>query len=204
MRTKFKKWAVDLLNTREDLSPTNIDKSIFNKENIILEIGSGKGDYLYKMALRFNNYYFIGVEKNPTCAGITLKKLIDNNVDNALIIAKDINDILEGIKEESINTIVLNFSDPWPKKRHHKRRLTSNNLLDCYYKILKIGGTLKFKTDNELLFEDSIKYFNNSKFKILNIDYDYKFDNTFDEITDYESYFRNNNQKIYRLEVIKE
>lgn len=204
MRTKYKKWANDLLIERQELSPTNIDDNLFKHDKIILEIGSGKGDYLYKMALRFPSYYFIGVEKNSTCAGITLKKIIDNDVKNAIIISKDINEIILDIKKSSIDGIILNFSDPWPKKRHHKRRLTSNNLLDIYYDILKKDGFLNFKTDNELLFEDSIKYFNNSKFKIKKIDYDYQFDPSFDEITDYESYFRNLNQKIYRLEVVKE
>lgn len=204
MRTKYKQWANDLLLERKDLLYENFDNFIYDDKKIILEIGSGKGEFLAKMAFRFPNYFFVGVEKNTTCAGITLKKIINNQLDNARLICDDINDVIASIKENSIEGIILNFSDPWPKKRHHKRRLTNENLILKYHEILKKDGFLNFKTDNRQLFDDSIKYFSRSPFKILKIDYDYKFDSSFDEITDYEMYYRDLNQPIYKIYLIKE
>ena len=128
MRTKYKQWANDLLLERKDLLYDNFDNFIYDDKKIILEIGSGKGEFLAKMALRFPNYFFVGVEKNTTCAGITLKKIINNQLNNARLICDDVNNVIATIKENSIEGIILNFSDPWPKKRHQ----TTN----CYSMIL--------------------------------------------------------------------
>ena len=103
------------------------------------------------------------------------------------------------IKDESIEGIFLNFSDPWPKKRHAKRRLTSNSFLLEYYRILKKGAQLIFKTDNYDLFTYSLEVINESPFKLVEANYNYDGKDEFDAITEYERNFRELGQPIYRL-----
>ena len=103
------------------------------------------------------------------------------------------------IKDESVEGIFLNFSDPWPKKRHAKRRLTSNSFLLEYYRILKKGAKLIFKTDNYDLFTYSLEVINESPFKLVEANYSYDGKDPFDACTEYEQSFRELGQPIYRL-----
>jgi tRNA (guanine-N7-)-methyltransferase len=106
---------------------------------------------------------------------------------------------------ESLDCIYLNFSDPWPKARHAKRRLTYKTFLDKYYSLLKKGGKIIMKTDNLGLFEyslESIKEHN--KFKLVEYTFDYEFDGSKDGMSEYERKFREIGTKINRLVCIKE
>ena len=144
MRTKFKAWAEPFINEHPEVM------CLFDKLNdegsYYLEIGSGKGQFLLDMALKFPKLKFIGVEKNVTCAGFTAKKLVENQISNAKLVFADAQQMTPSIKDGSVEGIFLNFSDPWPKKRHTKRRLTSELFLKEYYRILKKGAKLIFKT----------------------------------------------------------
>ena len=133
----------------------------------ILEIGSGKGGFLSSMATKFPEYEFIGVEMQRTALAIACKYIEKNSIENLRFFASDIALLFEKFEEGSFDYIFLNFSDPWPKKRQHKRRLTYPTFLKQYYKLLKKGGRLIFKTDNEVLFIDSIEYLNESDFKMI-------------------------------------
>ena len=103
------------------------------------------------------------------------------------------------LKDESVNTLFLNFSDPWPKKRHTKRRLTANSYLDSYYRILKKGGKLIFKTDNSDLFAFSVENMEVSEFKVVSIDNNYDGKDPFDVQTEYELSFRDEGTSIHRI-----
>ena len=197
MRTKYKAWAKPYLDEHLEVSISKDDLALL--KGFVLEIGSGKGDFLIQMANKFPSLTFIGVEKNVTCAGITAKKLVESSVTNAKIIFDDAINLLPLIKDDSVNTIFLNFSDPWPKKRHHKRRLTSNVFLDNYYRILSQNGKLIFKTDNIDLFNDSLENFEQSKFKLLSKNNDYDGLDEFDSQTEYEQFFRKEGTKINRV-----
>ena len=197
MRTKYKPWAKPFIEEHvEVMCP-------FDKLNELgsyyLEIGSGKGQFLLDMALKFPTLTFIGVERNVTCAGFTAKKLVENEIKNAKLVFGDAGQMTPSINSGSVEGIFLNFSDPWPKKRHTKRRLTSESFLAEYYRILKPGAKLVFKTDNYDLFTYSLEVIGGSPFKLIEANYSYDGKDEFDACTEYESNFRELGQPIYRL-----
>ena len=197
MRTKFKAWAEPFIKDHPEVM-CPFDK--LNEQGpYYLEIGSGKGQFLLDMALKFPETTFIGVERNVTCAGFTAKKLVENEIKNAKLVFADAGQITPSINSGSIEGIFLNFSDPWPKKRHTKRRLTSESFLKEYYRILKSGGHLIFKTDNYDLFTYSLEVIKDSLFKLLEANYSYDGKDEFDALTEYEKSFREEGQPIYRL-----
>ena len=197
MRTKFKAWAEPYINEHPEVM-CPFDK-LNEQGSYYLEIGSGKGQFLLDMALKFSKLTFIGVERNVTCCGFTAKKLVENNITNAKLVFADAGQITPSINDASVDGIFLNFSDPWPKKRHSKRRLTSESFLAEYYRILKKGAKLIFKTDNYDLFTYSLEIISVSSFKLVEANYSYDGKDEFDATTEYEKSFREEGQPIYRL-----
>ena len=195
MRTKYKPWAKPYIEEHtEVMCPFD---NINNYKNYYLEIGSGKGQFLVNMAKNHPDTFFIGMERNVTCAGFTAKKLVEGEITNAKLVYADAGQVLPSIEAESVEGIFL--TDPWPKKRHAKRRLTSDSFLEQYYRILKKGAKLIFKTDNYDLFTYSLEILENSTFKLVEANYSYDGKDPFDEITEYEASFREEGQPIYRL-----
>lgn len=201
MRTKFKAWAEPYINEHTEVMLKGEDLS--SKKNFVLEIGSGKGQFLVLMSQKFPSLDFVGIEKNVTCSGFTAKKLVESESKNAKLIFDDAERVLINVKDESIDTIFLNFSDPWPKKRHAKRRLTSEKFLNEYYRVIKSGGKLIIKTDNDDLFAFSKEMFEESKFIIDSCTEDYDGTDDFDAMTEYEENFRSINKNINRMVLIK-
>jgi tRNA (guanine-N7-)-methyltransferase len=202
MRTKYKPWALPYLEEHKEVQITLEEIKELNAP-IYLEIGSGKGQFLSNMAKKFSDINFIGVEKNVSCSGILAKKLVEEEITNAKMIYADGKDVSEAIKSSSVKCLFLNFSDPWPKKRHDKRRLTHDNFLKEYKRILMDDGELIFKTDNFDLFEFSVEKFIELGFKIVSLTRDYDTLEEFDTMTEYEENFRNKGQKIARIVVRK-
>ncbi|MCF0107649.1 MAG: tRNA (guanosine(46)-N7)-methyltransferase TrmB [Bacilli bacterium] len=198
MRTKFKAWAEPYIKEHSEVSMTIEEISSFNSE-LYLELGSGKGKFLLDMAMNNKDKFFIGVERNVTCCGFVAKKLVENEITNAKLMFQNADLVLANLKDEVVDGLFLNFSDPWPKKRHTKRRLTANSYLDSYYRILKKGGRLIFKTDNADLFAFSVENMQESKFKVISIDDDYDGKDTFDAQTEYELSFREIGTPIHRI-----
>lgn len=197
MRTKYKPWAKPYIEEHvEVMCPFDM---MNNYKDYYLEIGSGKGQFLVNMAKNHPDCFFIGMERNVTCAGFTAKKLVEQEINNAKLVYANAEQVLPLINEGSVNGIFLNFSDPWPKKRHAKRRLTSDSFLNQYLRILKSGAKLIFKTDNYDLFTYSLELLENSSFKLVEANYSYDGKDPFDEITEYEADFRSQGQPIYRL-----
>ena len=197
MRTKFKAWAEPYINEHQEVMCA-FDK-LNEQGSYYLEIGSGKGQFLLDMALKFPKLKFIGVERNVTCCGFTAKKLVENSITNAKLVFADAGQMTPSINDTSVEGIFLNFSDPWPKKRHSKRRLTSESFLSEYYRILKKGAKLIFKTDNYDLFTYSLEIISVSSFKLVEANYSYDGKDEFDATTEYEKSFREEGQPIYRL-----
>ena len=197
MRTKFKAWAEPFINEHPEVM-CHFDK-LNDQGSYYLEIGSGKGQFLLDMALKYPEITFIGVERNVTCCGFTVKKLVENEIKNAKLVFADAGQITPSINSGSVDGIFLNFSDPWPKKRHYKRRLTSESFLSEYYRILKKGAKLIFKTDNYDLFTYSLEIISVSSFKLVEANYSYDGKDEFDAMTEYEKSFREEGQPIYRL-----
>ena len=202
MRTKYKAWSKPFLEEHKEVQIELDELKNLSKE-IYLEIGSGKGQFLLEMAKNNPDLYFIGIEKNVTCAGFVAKKLVENEIENAKLIYNDASMVLDSFAKGSVNTIFLNFSDPWPKKRHHKRRLTADSFLDKYFAILKDDGKIIFKTDNVDLFNDSKEVIETSKFKAISIDENYDGKDSFDAQTEYELNFREQGISIHRMVLVK-
>ena len=122
---------------------------------IFIEIGMGKGDFIIENAKKYPNIHFIGIEKYPSVLVPAINKidLLDSPLSNLVIMKEDALSLNDVFDENEVDCIYLNFSDPWPKNKHEKRRLTSHIFLPIYQKILKEGGQLILKTDNRQFFE---------------------------------------------------
>ena len=208
MRIKKKKWARPYLEENQDrvlLDPefsVELDKNSTN----VLEIGTGKGSFIFTMAKRYPNMNFYGIEKNHDVLAIALKRINeDESIKNIMLMRSDMGETKESMENEMFDFIFISHPDPWPKKKHYKRRLLYTSFLEAYLRILKPSGKLFFKTDDDGLFQDSIENINNfGKFKVLNIDFDYANKEDFDVQTEYETRFRNEGIKIKRLILQKE
>ena len=198
MRTKFKAWTEPYIKEHLEVGIDIPSLASFNKP-YYLEIGSGKGQFILDMALKFPNKTFIGVERNVTCAGFTAKKLVDNKIENAKIMWENADNILIELKDNSVEGIFLNFSDPWPKKRHAKRRLTADRYLSSYFRILKPGSKLIIKTDQKDLYDFTLENLETSPFKLISKTENYQNLDEFDTVTEYEADFRKEGLPIYRI-----
>lgn len=198
MRTKYKPWAEPYIKEHTEVMFSLEQLLSFNKP-YYLEIGSGKGQFLVDMAKKFPDKFFVGVERNITCSGFTAKKLVESEINNAKLMFINAEILIKEIKDNSIESIFLNFSDPWPKKRHHKRRLTAKYYLENYYRILKNGGRLIIKTDNVDLFNFTLENISETKFKLIYKNDNYLVLDEFDTMTEYEKSFRDEGIKINRL-----
>ena len=141
--------------TRDDVQPITKDPT----RELYVELGTGKGDFITQIAERNPQINFIGLEVEATCVLAAARKVREKNLNNVRLIVFDINNIAELFAEEEVDRLYINFCDPWPKKRHAKRRLTHVRFLEMYKKILKRGGEIFFKTDNRGLFDFSLEQF---------------------------------------------
>ena len=201
MRTKYKPWAQPYLLEHQEIQISEED--ISHLQNVNLEIGAGKGAFIVELAKRNIDEQYIAIEKNLTCAGFIAKKLVEEHLENVKLINADAEDVLRILSRGSVKNIYLNFSDPWPKKKHAKRRLTSFNFIDEYIRVLKIGGEIHFKTDEDTLYEFSKKAFKRNGLKVLLDEIDYHYDEGQDPLTEYEIKKRNEGKKIHRIFLTK-
>ena len=172
MRMRKKKWVSPFLEN-EDFYLIETLKGIKTDKPLYIEIGMGMGDFITQSALQHPEIFYVGIEREETCVARAIKKAQDNSLENFRVMYKDADYIEELCDENSVDLIYLHFSDPWPKKRNHKRRLTYMPFLAKYEKILKDGGIIIFKTDNEGFYDDSLTYFENSNFRLLEADRNY-------------------------------
>lgn len=175
---------------------------VFNNNNPIkIEIGMGKGNFIINNAIKYPDINFIGIEKYDSVLVRGIEKLEDKDLPNLRIIMMDAKEI-EEVFDHEIDTLYLNFSDPWPKKRHTLRRLTSPIFLELYDNIFKNDKVIIQKTDNRKLFEYSLISFVEHNYKIEKISLDLYSDDIKDNIpTEYEEKFSSKGQCIYMVEV---
>lgn len=213
MRLRNKPWAEPFLLENDDLvlqySEDLKDKysEIYSNDRPLnLEIGTGKGDFIKQLASLNPNQNYLGIEKYSTVLAIAAKKIKnETELTNVRLMCYDAGELELVFNEESLNCIYLNFSDPWPKARHEKRRLTFKTFLDKYFKLLKSGGKIIMKTDNLALFEYSLESIKeHGKFKLVEYTFDYVFDKENDGMSEYERKFREIGTKINRLVCVKE
>ncbi len=178
-------------------------KELFNNNNpIYVEIGMGKGKFIIDNAINNPNINYIGIEKYDSVIVRALQKVPDG-IKNLYLLRADALDIDNCFSKE-IDHIYLNFSDPWPKKRHHLRRLSSKVFLDKYESIFKNNRIIEMRTDNKDLFSYSLVSFSEHGYTLKKISFDLHKEDMPLITTEYEDKFSNEGQPIYYVYCIKE
>lgn len=170
----------------------------YKDQDIFMEIGSGKGQFITSLAKANPNRQFVAVEKEQNVCYRLAQKRAEMQLDNLIVIMDDAENLKEYFSEAKASVIQLNFSDPWPKARHHKRRLTYMTKLELYKTLLAKDGKVILRTDHLDLFNDSMEYFVEANYVIINSDLNLP-ESEF--MTEYEVKKRKNGP-IYQLEAI--
>ncbi|KQL37705.1 tRNA (guanine-N7)-methyltransferase [Bacillus sp. FJAT-25509] len=172
-----------------------------NDQPIHIEVGTGRGRFMVGMAKANPHINYIGIEKYTSVISDALDKLIEAEVPNLKLLNVDAQKLTDFFEDGEIDRVYLNFSDPWPKVRHEKRRLTYKTFLNMYQQILKNDGEIHFKTDNQDLFEFSIMSMANygMTMHFLSLDL-HNSDFEGNIMTEYEEKFSSKGNRIYRVE----
>ncbi len=220
MRMRHKKWSNKFLEQNQEIhyqlenpykekdeSVAEVIDKLLVKANqfkeIVLEIGTGKGGFCTQFAQKHSDKLFIGFEKNLAVASLCLKGIVENNLTNCFLFIGDFSWVAELLIKKNLKAtnIFLNFSDPWPKSRYHKRRLVDQWYVDTYRNLLIENGKVNFKTDNVSLFAHGLETFNNNKWHFEKVTLDLENSAFAKEniITEYEAKFMEQNIKINLL-----
>lgn len=209
MRLRNVKGAKEIIDNSPYIIKNPIDykgdyQKIFENNNPIhIEIGMGKGDFIIENAKKYPNINFIGIEKFDSVIVRAVQKLENEEIPNLKLIKIDANEI-DDVFDKEISVIYLNFSDPWPKARHAKRRLSSEIFLNKYDYVFIDKKRIIMKTDNRKLFEYSIKSFTDYGYKIEDISLNLYEDDIKNNVpTEYETRFHNRGCLIYKVDVSK-
>lgn len=209
MRLRNKPWAREMLQSHPQfviLSPEqNKGKwnTAFAKDQPLhIEVGTGKGRFITEMAKANPHINYLGIELYESVIVVALDRLIEANLPNVKLLNVNAEKLTEYFAKGDVDRVYLNFSDPWPKTRHAKRRLTHKNFLRLYEDILVDKGEIHFKTDNQGLFESSLMSFSEYGLllKYLSLDL-HKSDFEGNIMTEYEEKFSQQGSRIYRCEV---
>ncbi len=178
--------------------------TLFQNKNqpLQIEIGMGKGRFIMDLASMNPTINYIGIEKYSSVLLRALQKMEERNLDNLLFMCEDARELPDFFGKEEIDKIYLNFSDPWPKDRHAKRRLVSNNFLMVYKEVLKRDGLIEFKTDNRELFDFGLEQIQISEYELLDMTYDLHQDEKLSKnniMTEYEEKFHKKGNPICKF-----
>ena len=215
MRIRYKKWARPEL----EASPFYIDnpqdykgkwnEAFKNTNNPIhMELGCGKGNFIAQLGIRNLEINYIAIDMVDAMLGLAKRNVEASykekniNVDNVRLIRHDIERILLFMdKTDKVERIYINFCNPWPRGKHRKKRLTHTKQLDLYKEFLVESGEIFFKTDDDNLFADSLRYFEEAGFKIINTTYDLHNEPIFENniVTEHERMFSEQGIKIKAL-----
>lgn len=176
-------------------------RSLAGEKSLYAEIGCGKGGFITELAKRNPDSFYIGIEKVPDVIVVAMEKIKNAGLTNVLFVCGDAETLPAIFEEGELNGLYLNFSDPWPKKKHAKRRLTYVSFLERYKYALKDGGKIFFKTDNRPLFDFSLEQFKLARIALSDVTNDlhnseYEADNIH---TEYEDNFSAKGFTINRL-----
>lgn len=202
-----KPWAFDYLESNAHLVDINNEyakkiKDFFPVDRELhIEVGTGMGTFITTLASRNPDINFVGIELDKNVMIRVVEKVKALELDNLRLVLLDANKIMDYFNPNEVDKLYLNFSDPWPKNRHAKRRLTHSGFLSSYKLILKNDSIIEFKTDNRGLFEFSLQSMNafGMKFQALNLDVH---DNEPEDNirTEYEEKFSSRGHKIYWIQ----
>ncbi len=212
MRIRRKKWAKEELENakfyidKPEEFKGNWQNKFSKKQSLHIELGCGKGSFISNLASKHRNINYIAVDMIEAMLGLS-KRNIENaynyeNPENLFLIRANVEQILNVFdKNDKIERIYINFCNPWPKKKHNKKRLTHTRQLESYKNILIDNGEIYFKTDSDELFEASLEYLETANFEIVSKTNDLHEEPIFDEniITEHEKMFSEEGIKIKAL-----
>lgn len=209
MRLRNKPWAKGLIEENSDMilvHPENMpgkwQDRFEKKQPLYLELGSGKGQFIIGMAQKYPEINFIAMEIQEAAIALILQKQVELKLPNLQLLLANGASLDTYFNENEVDKMFLNFSDPWPKTKHEKRRLTYKSFLTQYKQVVKNEGYLQFKTDNQGLFEYSLVSMNNfgMKFERVSLDLHEDEELMIDNVnTEYEDKFTKKGQRIYYL-----
>lgn len=179
-------------------------KDFFKNDNpIYVEIGCGKGRFILEHAKLYPNINFIAIEREENALITATEKALNLDYKNLVFLNFDALELYKIFADFEISRIYLNFSDPWPQRKHEHRRLTHARFLDSYKKVLAKNGQLHFKSDNQHLFEFSLEQFTKCGFSLQNLSLDLHKTSLFNIMTEYEERFSSQGFRIYRVEAVR-
>ena len=213
MRMRRKKHREDRMELCSDIMIENFAdykedlKSVFSDDKPLhIEIGCGKGKFMLETAKNNPQVNFIAIEKNLDVLVLAMEKVKREGLTNVRFVPGDAGVLSEFDTKTKCDVIYINFCDPWKKNRQAKRRLTHENFLNVYKKIIAPCGMIRFKTDNKMLFEFSLNSFSDYGLRLKNITLDLH-NSTYNEgnvMTEYETLFSEKGQPIYSCQAIYE
>lgn len=187
--------------TEPEKNKNKLNEICKNNNPIHVELGCGKGKFLREMALKNSQINYFGFEKSVKVAYRCAKGTLENDPENYYIVYSNGDVLYDVFHSKSVERIYLNFSDPWPKPSHYKRRMTHINFLNIYKLVLTDDGEIHMKTDNKDLFEYSVEQFTLDNWDLIMVNRDlhnspYKEDNI---MTEYEEKFVEQGKTINKL-----
>lgn len=207
MRMRNKPWAIDYLESNDQFVDVNNNyskkiKEFFSKDQPLhIEVGTGMGTFITTLAENNPDINYVGIEIDKNVMIRVTEKVVDLGLENVRLVLLDANKLMDYFNENEVDKVYLNFSDPWPKNRHAKRRLTHSNFLSSYKQLLKENSIVEFKTDNRGLFEFSLISMNTYGMKFENLNLDVHDDEPETNIrTEYEEKFSQRGHKIYWIQ----
>ncbi|WP_113927610.1 tRNA (guanosine(46)-N7)-methyltransferase TrmB [Bacillus sp. P14.5] len=209
MRLRNKPWASEKLNeypqyvvAQPEDKKGKWHEEFKNDNPLHIEVGTGKGQFVTEMAKANPDVNYIGIELYESVIVSALDRIIEADIPNVKLLNVDAKNLKEYFEKNDVDRVYLNFSDPWPKNRHEKRRLTFESFLKLYEDILVDEGEIHFKTDNQGLFEYSLKSFSHYGLLLNFLSLDlHNSDFEGNIMTEYEEKFSSRGQRIYRCEV---
>ncbi|TVP86921.1 MAG: tRNA (guanosine(46)-N7)-methyltransferase TrmB [Alkalicoccus sp.] len=208
MRLRNKPWAKEYIESNSHIVEKdpkawkNKWKERFGNDHpIYVEAGSGKGKFVNELAEKNPEINVIGIELYESVIVKGVEQAVQKPKSNLILLQQNVEDLTEFFGGEEIDRLFINFTDPWPKKRHAKRRLTNAGFLKKYEEVLKREAEIHFKTDNQGLFEYSLESIANYGMNLQNVSLDLHRSGMEDNImTEYEQKFSEKGMRIYRLE----
>ncbi|EKF8636265.1 tRNA (guanosine(46)-N7)-methyltransferase TrmB [Staphylococcus pseudintermedius] len=207
MRMRNKPWAESYLTEHNDIVDLEavhahqVSEWFERQQLIHIEVGSGMGKFITTLAQQNPHINYVAIERDKNVMIRVLDKVREHNLTNIKLLCNDAVILTDYFRQGEVDRIYLNFSDPWPKKRHAKRRLTYRSFLALYQQILREDGELHFKTDNRGLFAYSLESMSQFGMYFTKINLNLHQEDEGDNIpTEYEHKFAEKGSRIYRME----
>lgn len=202
-----KPWAIDYLKSNahivdvENTYAKKIKEFFSTDQPLHIEVGTGMGTFITTLAQENPDINYVGIEIDKNVIINVVEKVIELDLTNVRLLLLDANTLMDYFNENEVDKVYLNFSDPWPKTRHQKRRLTHSRFLSSYKQLLKPDSIVEFKTDNRGLFEFSLISMNEYGMNFEGLNLDVHDDEPADNIrTEYEEKFSQRGHKIYWIQ----